>query len=107
MQHAFLDLEGAMHTHSCSSLCSCCGLATLLKEMTMCATVPCPPGKTDFIWVVAVETIAKARRCWRAVTGDGQLFTYRYIYLHLFILYLTALPTLQHPLEAVVCMSRA
>ena len=78
----------------------------LSEEMTMRA-VPCPPGKTDFTWVVAVGTSAKARRCWRIITGDGQLFTYRYIYLHLFILYLTALPTLQHPLEAVVRMRRA
>jgi hypothetical protein len=45
-----------------------------------------------------------ARRWWLVLTGSGQLWTFRYIYLHLFILYLTVLPTLLHPVEAVVRM---
>jgi hypothetical protein len=33
------------------------------------------------------------------LTGDGELWEYRFIYLQLFILYLTVLPEMLHPWE--------
>jgi len=51
--------------------------------------------------VVCEHGSKKIVKWWRILTGNGKLWTIRFIYLDLFIVYMTLLPILLHPLESL------